>query len=57
MLVAHIFKAGPALTSDGCYVQTKQAAVTFTMSKVMEVELHDIMEATIMDGLEVSATN
>jgi hypothetical protein len=53
VLVAHIFKAGPELTRDGYYVQTNQAVVTFTMSKIIDVELHDIMEAAIMDGLDI----
>ena len=53
VLVANIFSAGPDVDSDGYYVQRKHAAVTFTLSELIDVELHGFMEASIMFGLDV----
>jgi hypothetical protein len=53
VLVAHIFRAGPEIDSDGYFVQTKHATVTFLLSGLIEVELYDFMEAGIMDGLDI----
>jgi hypothetical protein len=54
-LTAHIFEAGPEVDSDGYYVQTKHAAVTFTLGELIAVELYDFMEAGIMFGLDIEA--
>jgi len=53
VLVANIFQAGPDVDSSGYYVQRKHAAVTFTLRGLIEVELHDVMEAGIMYGLDI----
>lgn len=53
VIVAHIFKVGPEVDSEGYYIQSKRAVVTFTLSKLIAVELYEFMEAGIMDGLEI----
>ena len=53
LLVAHIFKSGPDVDADGYYVQRNHAVVTFALSGLVDVELHNIVEAGIMDGLDI----
>jgi hypothetical protein len=53
VLVAKIFKAGPDVDANGYYVQRDHAVVTFTLSELVDVELHDFMQASIMDGLDI----
>lgn len=53
VLIANIFKAGPDTDSSGYYVQRNHAAVTFCLSELIDVELHDLMEAGIMYGLDI----
>lgn len=53
ILVANIFKAGPDVDSNGYHVQRNHAAVTFTLSDLIYVELRDFMEAGIMYRLDI----
>ena len=53
VLVANIFEAGPDVDSNGYNVQRKHAAVTLTLSELIDVELHDFMKARILCGLDI----
>jgi len=52
-LVAHIFRTHPEVGPDGYYMQSKRAAVTFTLFKLAAAELEDIMEAGILYDLRI----
>ncbi len=58
-LKARTFRVGPELDPKGFFVQTKTVEVTFTIYDLEEIDLTEIMEAGIMDGLavEVSETH
>lgn len=52
-LVAHIFRIESEVDAQGYFLLTKHVNVTLTIFELIEVELSEIKEAGIMDGLDV----
>jgi hypothetical protein len=52
-LVAHTFRMEPEVDAQGYILLTKHVDVTLTIFELVEVELSEIKEAGIMDGLDV----
>ena len=52
-LVAHTFRMESEVDAQGYFLLTKHVDVTLTIFELIEVELSEIKEAGIMDGLDV----
>src|SRR6185437_10337977 len=52
-LVAHTFRMESEVDAQGYFLLTKHVDVTLTIFELVEVELSEIKEAGIMDGLDV----